>query len=140
MEVFDIFAEINKVPRPSKREEKMCAWLIAFAEKHNLEHEFLPVEPGAKTGNIIIRKPATPGYENHPGVVLQGHIDIGSAFHCAGYMQNAVTGQQGQHQQQSSILPLAAAPAHRKQQASRSLPQEPHSPLDAFAVLNNSYP
>ena len=76
MEVFDIFAEINKVPRPSKREEKMCAWLIAFAEKHNLEHEFLPVEPGAKTGNIIIRKPATPGYENRPGVILQGHIDM----------------------------------------------------------------
>ena len=76
MEVFDIFAEINKVPRPSKREEKMCAWLIAFAEKHNLEHEFLPVEPGAKTGNIIIRKPATPGYESHEGVILQGHIDM----------------------------------------------------------------
>ena len=76
MKVFDIFAEINKVPRPSKHEEKMCEWLIAFAEKHNLEHEFLPVETGAKTGNIIIRKPATPGYENHPGVVLQGHIDM----------------------------------------------------------------
>ena len=59
MKVFDIFAEINKVPRPSKHEEKMCEWLIAFAEKHNLEHEFLPVETGAKTGNIIIRKPAT---------------------------------------------------------------------------------
>lgn len=76
MEVFDIFSEINRVPRPSKHEENMCEWLIAFAKQHNLEHEFLPVEPGAKTGNIIIRKPATPGYESHEGVVLQGHIDM----------------------------------------------------------------
>ena len=76
MEVFDIFAEINKVPRPSKHEEQMCAWLIAFAEKHHIDYTFLPVEEGSKVGNIVMRKPATAGYENHPGVILQGHIDM----------------------------------------------------------------
>lgn len=75
-EVFDIFAEINKVPRPSKREEKMCAWLIEFAEKHGFEYEYLPIHEGATTGNIVMRKPATPGYENHPGVILQAHMDM----------------------------------------------------------------
>ena len=76
MEVFDIFAQINQVPRPSKHEEKMCAWLIRFAEEHHLDYEFLPIAEGAKVGNIVMRKPATPGYENHPGVILQGHIDM----------------------------------------------------------------
>lgn len=74
--VFDIFAEINKVPRPSKHEEKICEWLIRFAEEHNLEYEYMPLEEGATTGNIIIRKPASKGYENHPAVVLQAHMDM----------------------------------------------------------------
>lgn len=74
--VFDIFAEINKVPRPSKHEEKICEWLIRFAEEHKLEYEYMPLEEGATTGNILMRKPATPGYENHPAVVLQAHMDM----------------------------------------------------------------
>lgn len=76
MSVLEIFAEINKVPRPSKHEEKMCAWLIQFAEQHHIEYEYLPLHEGASTGNIVMRKPATKGYEGKPGVILQAHMDM----------------------------------------------------------------
>ena len=69
-EVFSIFHEITQVPRPSKREGKIIEWLKAFAVKHNLEHTV------DEAGNIIMRKPATPGYENKPGVILQAHMDM----------------------------------------------------------------
>ena len=69
-EVFSIFHEITQVPRPSKREGKIIEWLKAVAVKHNLEHT---VE---EAGNIIMRKPATPGYEDKPGVILQAHMDM----------------------------------------------------------------
>ena len=69
-EVFSIFHEITQVPRPSKREGKIIEWLKAFALKHNLEHTV------DEAGNIIMRKPATPGYENKPGVILQAHMDM----------------------------------------------------------------
>ncbi len=69
-EVFSIFHEITKVPRPSKHEEQIGAWLINFAKKHTLE--YLQDE----AGNVIMRKPASAGYENHPGVILQAHMDM----------------------------------------------------------------
>ena len=69
-EVFSIFHEITQVPRPSKREGKIIEWLKAFAVKHNLDHTV------DEAGNIIMRKPATPGYENKPGVILQAHMDM----------------------------------------------------------------
>ena len=69
-EVFSIFHEITQVPRPSKREGKIIEWLKAFAVKHNLEHTV------DEAGNIIMRKPATPGYEGKPGVILQAHMDM----------------------------------------------------------------
>ena len=56
--VFDYFAEINKIPRPSGHEEKMMAYLQDFARRHNLECRL------DETGNVLIRKPATKGYEN----------------------------------------------------------------------------
>lgn len=68
--VFEQFAEINKIPRPSKHEEKMIDYLKDFAEKRNLEHEV------DETGNVIIRKPATKGHENAPMVSLQSHMDM----------------------------------------------------------------
>ena len=68
--VFEQFAEINKIPRPSKHEEKMIDYLKEFAEKRNLEHEV------DETGNVIIRKPATKGHENDPMVSLQSHMDM----------------------------------------------------------------
>ncbi len=69
-EVFECFAQINRVPRPSKREEKMIAFLEAFGKRLHL-----PTETD-ETGNVIIRKPATPGYEDRKTVVLQSHMDM----------------------------------------------------------------
>lgn len=69
-EIFGIFNEITKVPRPSKHEEKISCWLVDFAKKYNLEYVT------DKAGNVIIRRAATQGYENHPGVILQAHIDM----------------------------------------------------------------
>ena len=68
--VFEQFAEINKIPRPSKREEKMIAFLKAFGESRGLETKV------DETGNVIIRKAATPGYENRQTVILQSHMDM----------------------------------------------------------------
>ncbi len=69
-EVFSIFHEITRVPRPSKKEEKMGKWLLSFAEKHHIDHYM------DEAGNVILRKPATAGYESKPGVILQAHIDM----------------------------------------------------------------
>ncbi len=69
-EVFSIFHAITRIPRPSKHEEQIGKWLIAFAEEHQLEYT------ADKAGNIIMRKPATAGYENHAGVILQAHMDM----------------------------------------------------------------
>ena len=68
--VFDIFAEICKVPRPSKHEEKISKWLCDFAAAHHIEHL------ADEAMNVIMRVPATPGYENHEGVILQAHMDM----------------------------------------------------------------
>ncbi|MBD5234777.1 MAG: aminoacyl-histidine dipeptidase [Bacteroidales bacterium] len=68
--VFSIFDEINQVPRPSKKEEKIRQYLLDFAAKHNIE-----VKTDA-IGNVAMFKPATPGKENAPKVVLQSHMDM----------------------------------------------------------------
>ena len=69
-EVFTIFDEITKIPRPSKKEEKIRKFILDFAKEHGLE---------AKTdaiGNVAINIPATPGHEQAPKVILQGHMDM----------------------------------------------------------------
>jgi dipeptidase D len=68
--VWSIFDSITQIPRPSKKEGKIRAWLVDFAKEHNLECHV------DETGNVLMRKPATPGYEEHPAIVLQGHIDM----------------------------------------------------------------
>lgn len=68
--VFDCFARINQVPRPSKHEERIIEFLKTFGEKLGLETLV------DEAGNVLIRKPATPGYENRPTVVLQSHTDM----------------------------------------------------------------
>ena len=68
--VFHYFEEICQVPRPSKKEEKIIAYLKAFGEKHKLETKV------DEAGNVLIKKPATPGMENRKTVVLQSHIDM----------------------------------------------------------------
>ncbi len=68
--VFHYFDEVCQVPRPSKKEEKIRAYLLDFAKKHNLE---------AKTdeaGNVLIKKAASASMENLKTVILQSHIDM----------------------------------------------------------------
>jgi dipeptidase D len=64
------FYEISRVPRPSKKEEKIIKYLKNFISELNLQYR------QDKIGNIVISVPATPGYENTPKVILQGHIDM----------------------------------------------------------------
>jgi len=68
--VFEIFDEITKVPRPSKKEGKIRQFLLDFAAKHNIAVKTDTV------GNVVMTKPATPGHENAPTVILQGHMDM----------------------------------------------------------------
>ena len=68
--VFELFAEICKVPRPSKHEEQISKWLCDFAAAHHIEC----VTDEAM--NVIMRVPATSGYEDHEGVILQAHMDM----------------------------------------------------------------
>ena len=64
------FEEICKYPRPSKKEEKIAEYIVSVGKRLGLQTE------KDKFGNIVVRKPATPGYENRKTVVLQGHIDM----------------------------------------------------------------
>lgn len=69
-EVWRWFGEICKIPRPSKKEGKMVDFLLRFGQQHHLE------TLSDKAGNVVIRKPATPGKENSKTIVLQSHIDM----------------------------------------------------------------
>lgn len=69
-EVWKYFIEITKIPRPSRKEQKIAAWLMDFAKKHKLQCE------QDETGNVLIRKPAVKGYENRKVVCLQSHMDM----------------------------------------------------------------
>ena len=68
--VFEQFAKINSIPRPSKREEKMIDYLKGWGESHHLETIV------DETGNVLIRKPATKGCEGRKTVILQSHMDM----------------------------------------------------------------
>lgn len=68
--IFHYFNEICKVPRPSKKEEKILSYLKEFAEEHQLEWK------QDKIGNILIKKKATAGNENRKTVILQSHVDM----------------------------------------------------------------
>ena len=68
--VFEQFAKINEIPRPSKREEKMIEYLKQWGESHQLETKV------DETGNVLIPKPASKGYEEHKTVILQSHMDM----------------------------------------------------------------
>ena len=68
--VWTYFESICKIPRPSKREEKIIAYLIDFAELHHL------VAKRDVAGNVLIIKPASKGQENRRTLVLQSHLDM----------------------------------------------------------------
>lgn len=64
------FTELNAIPRPSKQEEKVIDFMRNFGESLGLETHV------DKVGNVLIRKPATPGKEGRPIVALQSHLDM----------------------------------------------------------------
>ena len=68
--LWDKFADLNAVPRPSKKEERVIAFMTAFGESLGLVTEV------DKVGNVLIKKPATPGLEDRKTVVMQSHLDM----------------------------------------------------------------
>lgn len=68
--VWEQFEAITRVPRPSKREQKIHDYLVAWAKEHGFQYQT------DKIGNVVIRKPATAGKESHPTVILQSHMDM----------------------------------------------------------------
>ena len=68
--VWNHFADLNSVPRPSKKEERIIQFMVDFGNNLNLE-TFVD-----HIGNVIMKKPATSGFENRKTIVMQGHIDM----------------------------------------------------------------
>ena len=68
--VWHWFGEIMQIPRPSKHEERISKWLVQWGKDHGLETK------SDKLGNVLMRKPASKGYEKSPWVALQAHMDM----------------------------------------------------------------
>lgn len=68
--VWNFFHEITQIPRPSKKEERIIAYLKSIGEKYNL------AQKTDQAGNVLICKPATRGYEKHKTIILQSHMDM----------------------------------------------------------------
>jgi dipeptidase D len=68
--LWNYFADLNDVPRPSKKEERVIQFMLAFGKKLRLPTSV------DKVGNVLIKKPATPGLEQKPVVLLQSHLDM----------------------------------------------------------------
>ena len=64
------FSELNAVPRPSKKEERVIQFMLDFAQSLGLEHV------KDEVGNVIIKKPATAGMESRETLVMQSHLDM----------------------------------------------------------------
>ncbi len=69
-EMWNHFADLNAVPRPSKKEERIIEFMMQFGKKLGLE------TIKDETGNVIIKKPASKGMENKQTIVLQSHLDM----------------------------------------------------------------
>ncbi|MBE6178135.1 MAG: aminoacyl-histidine dipeptidase [Rikenellaceae bacterium] len=68
--VWEQFDAITRVPRPSKKEEKIIQYLVDFAREHGIDYQKDAI------GNVVMRKGATPGMEDRPTVILQSHMDM----------------------------------------------------------------
>lgn len=68
--VWNNFADLNEVPRASKKEERVIAFMVGFGKKLGLETIVDPIQ------NVIIKKPATAGMENRKSIVIQSHLDM----------------------------------------------------------------
>lgn len=69
-ELWEQFADLNAVPRPSKKEERVIEFMMNFGKSLNLE------TIKDQVGNVIIKKPATPGMEDRKTIVMQSHLDM----------------------------------------------------------------
>lgn len=69
-EVFSYFEDICRIPHGSDNIRQISDYCVSFAREHHLEYR------QEECGNVIIKKPAAPGYENAPTVILQGHMDM----------------------------------------------------------------
>ncbi|UUC43801.1 aminoacyl-histidine dipeptidase [Flavobacterium cerinum] len=69
-QLWNKFADLNEVPRPSKKEERVIAFMMDFGKKLGLE------TLKDEVGNVIIKKPATAGMENRKTIVMQSHLDM----------------------------------------------------------------
>ena len=68
--VLEIFKEMSQIPRESGNEKGISDYIVNFAKNLGLEvHQ-------DDQFNVVIKKPASPGYENRPSIILQGHIDM----------------------------------------------------------------
>lgn len=89
--VLEIFKEMSQIPRGSGNEKGISDYIVNFAHNLGLEatqdSEF----------NVVIKKPATPGYENRPTVILQGHIDM-----------VCVKGHDSNHDFEKTLLPISS--------------------------------
>ena len=64
------FYSLTQIPRPSGKRKEIADFLVNYGKSLGLE------TLQDEIGNVLIRKPASAGYENHPGVILQGHMDM----------------------------------------------------------------
>lgn len=68
--LWNSFYSLTQIPRPSGKRKEIAEFLVSYGKSLGLE------TLQDEIGNVLIRKPASPGYENHPGVILQGHMDM----------------------------------------------------------------
>ena len=68
--LWEHFYQFTQTPRPSKREDKICDYLIKLADQNDLEHKRDAI------GNLVIYVPASPGFEDRPTIILQNHVDM----------------------------------------------------------------
>ena len=74
--LWNLFEELSRIPRPSKHEERAVQWLLEKGRTLGCEVLLRPLVGETQIGNVLFRKPATPGSEARPGVALQAHIDM----------------------------------------------------------------
>lgn len=69
-EILNRFEQLSQIPRCSRNEKAIRDWLIKWTEKNQFQHKV------DEAGNLLIKIPASIGYENSPVVILQGHLDM----------------------------------------------------------------
>ena len=68
--LWNCFYSLTQIPRPSGKRKEIADFLVNYGKSLGLE------TLQDEIGNVLIRKPASAGMENHPGIILQGHMDM----------------------------------------------------------------